>query len=301
MTGVPSKINEERPHSLYEGIEYKEFWQGWQRRKLDELEHAIVHDLLPVSGGRIIDVGCGYGRLADCYLDRFQQVVMFDGSMSLLHQAFEQTRGQATCIAGDILHLPFRPAAFDTVLMIRVFHHIPDSQACLSELYRILCNDGRFIFGYRNKRHALRAIQWLVGRTTENPFTPEPAGIGTILISHHPRVVHHMLLETGFRDIHYYGAGVFDWFAAKLGRLGRYIPPGKRLAGLLGRSKIAPWILSRAIARGNASHLDAKEIVDLLQCPSCSGSLSGDNKQGYLCRVCERHYPVDDGIIDLRV
>jgi 2-polyprenyl-3-methyl-5-hydroxy-6-metoxy-1,4-benzoquinol methylase len=65
MLGLPLKIDPEgSPHTLYEGIEYKEFWNGLQRRKLDELEHAIVRDLLPVSGRRIIDVGCGYGPLS---------------------------------------------------------------------------------------------------------------------------------------------------------------------------------------------------------------------------------------------
>ncbi len=301
MMGLPLKINpEERSHSLYEGIEYREFWKGLQRHKLNELEHAVVHNLLPVSGHRIIDVGCGYGRLADCYLNRFQQVVMLDGSMSLLRQALEQTRGQAICIAGDVTHLPFRPAAFDAALMVRVFHHIPDSQVCLSELHRILCNNGRFIFSYRNKRNALHTMQWLVHRNTENPFTTEPAGVGSTLISHHPDAVRHMLLESGFGNIRYYGAGVFDWLAGKLGSVGRWVPSGMQLAGLLGSSKIAPWILCGAIAVKNTSLIDSGEIADLLQCPSCGGSLSGD-EQGYLCPVCKRHYPVEDGIIDLRI
>lgn len=301
MIGLPVKINPEEPsHNLYEGIEYKEFWKGLQRRKLDELEHAIVRDLLPVSGRRIIDIGCGYGRLANCYIDRFQQVVMLDGSMSLLHQAFEQTGGRAIYIAGDVTHLPFRPASFDTVLMIRVFHHIPDSQTCLSELHRILCNDGKFVFSYRNKQNALRTMQWLVHRNTDNPFTRDPAGVGSTLISHHPTAVHRMLLESGFVNIRYYGVGVFDWLAGKLGPLGRWTPPGMRLARLLGSSKIAPWIICGAITGGNTGLIDAREIADLLQCPSCGGSISGD-KQGYRCLVCERHYLVENGIIDLRV
>jgi len=301
MTGLPLKVNpEERAHSLYEGIEYKEFWRGVQRRKLDELEHAIVCDLLPASGRRIIDVGCGYGRLADCYLDRFQQVIMLDGSISLLRQALERTNGQAICVAGDVTHLPFQPASFDTVLMVRVFHHIPDSQTCLAELHRILCNDGRFIFSYRNKRNALHAMQWLVLGNTENPFTTEPAGVGSTLISHHPNAVHRMLLESGFLNIRYYGAGVFDWLAGKLGPTGRWIPPGRRFAGLLGSTKIAPWILCGASAGESTRLTDAREIADLLQCPSCRGSIYSD-KQGYLCLACGKHYPVEDGIIDMRV
>jgi ubiquinone/menaquinone biosynthesis C-methylase UbiE len=285
-----------RPHGLYEGVEYEEFWNGVRRRRLDELEHAIVQNLLPVSGHRIVDVGCGYGRLADCYLGRFQQVIMVDGSMSLLRQAFEQTRGKATCIASDVAHLPLRTACCDAALMIRVFHHIQDSQACLSELHRILCSAGKLIFSYRNKSNALRAMQRLVGKDIVNPFVTEPA----TFISHYPKAVHRMLLETNFVDIRYYGAGVSEWLSARLGSMGRWVPPGEWLAGFLGNSKIAPWILCGAIARGDTDLIDARGIGDLLQCPCCGGGLS-DDRQGYLCHTCERRYPVADGIIDLRV
>ncbi len=301
MTGLPSKIDPEgHPHSLYEGIEYKEFWDGLRRRKLDELEHAIVRNLLPISGRRIIDVGCGYGRLADCYMGRFQQVIMVDGSMSLLRQAFEKTGGKVTYIASDVTHLPFRSASFDAVLMIRVFHHIQDSWTCLSELHRLLCDDGRFVFSYRNKQNALRVIRWLIGAGTENPFTTEPAGVGSTLISHHPKAVHRMLLESGFSNIQYCGAGVLDWLTDKISFADRWITQGERLAPFFGRTKIAPWILCGAVARESTELIDAGEISNLLQCPSCGGDVC-DEKQEYQCLMCKKRYPVEDGIIDLRV
>ena len=299
--GLPLKIDPEGPpHSLYEGIEYSEFWNGSQKRRLDELEHVIVRSLLPVSGRRIIDVGCGYGRLADCYMGNFQQAIMFDGSMSLLRQASEKTGGQATYIAGDVTHLPFRTASFDAVLMIRVFHHIQDSWACLSELHRLLCDDGRFVFSYCNKQNARRVIQWLIRANKENPFTTEPTGVGSMFISQHPKAIHRMLRQSGFATIQYYGAGVLDSLADRIGFVGRWIKLDERLASFFGRSKIAPWILCSAIARGNTSVIDARGIVDLLQCPCCRGSLSSVER-GYLCLACERRYPVEDGIIDLRV
>lgn len=300
-SGVPWKINPEVPaHNLYAGIEYKEFWNGLRKRKLDELEHAIVRNLLPNSGRRIIDVGCGYGRLADCYIGRFEQVIMVDGSMSLLRQAFEQTRGQAIYIAGDAMHLPFRTASFDAALMIRVFQHIEDSRACLSELHRLLCNDGRFVFSYCNKQNVLKVMQWLIGATTRDPFSIEPVGVGSTFISHHPKAVHRMLREFGFSSIQYSGAGVLDSLAGRMGSAGRWIPSGEHLAPFFGRSKIAPWIFCGASARGNTSLIDVRGIGDLLQCPSCGGGLS-DDKQGYLCLLCKRRYSVEDGIIDLRV
>jgi ubiquinone/menaquinone biosynthesis C-methylase UbiE len=301
MPGTPSRVDpEEPPHSLYEGVEYKDFWKGSQRLKLDGLEHTIVRKLLPVSGRRIIDVGCGYGRLADCYIESFEQVIMVDGSISLLRQAVEKTRGQAVYIAGDVTHLPFRTASFDAALMIRVFHHIQDSLVCLSELHRILCNDGRFVFSYMNKQNALRIIRWLIGANSENPFTTEPSGVGSTIISHHPKAVRRMLSESGFTNIKYYGAGVMDKLAGRIGFAGRWITSGEHLAPFFGKSNIAPWILCEAVAKGNTSLIDVGGIGDLLQCPSCGGSISED-KHGYQCIVCMRRYPVEDGIIDLRI
>jgi SAM-dependent methyltransferase len=291
---------EKVPYSLYEGVDYEQFWNGPQKRTLDELETTIVDNLLPPSGRRIIDVGCGYGRLAGCYLDRFQQAIMVDGSMSLLRQAIEKTRGRAIYIACDVNHLPFRTAAFDTVLMIRVFHHIEDSRACLSELNRLLCKEGQFVFSYCNKQNVGRIIRWLIGTNTENPFSIEPAGVGSTLISHHPKAIHNMLCESGFSYMKYYGVGVLDRLAGRNGLEGWQIGTAERLAPFLAWIKVAPWILCQAIARENLNLIDVRRIDDLLQCPSCGGSLS-DDKGGYLCLMCNRHYPVESGIIDLRV
>jgi ubiquinone/menaquinone biosynthesis C-methylase UbiE len=299
--GLPVESDLEKdPYSLYEGVDYEQFWNGSQKRKLDELENAIVGNLLPLSGRRIIDVGCGYGRLAECYMERFQQVILVDGSISLLHQAFEKTRGQAIYIASDVTHLPFRTASFDAVLMIRVFHHIEDSRACLSELHRLLCNDGRFVFSYCNKQNARRVMRWLLGAHKENPFTTEPSGVGSTFISHHPKAVHDMLRESGFTSMQYYGVGVLDRLAGRIGFAGRWMAVAEYLAPFFAKNKIAPWILCQAVSRGNTSLVDVRGIVDLLQCPSCGGSVS-DEKHEYMCLVCKRRYPVEDGIIDLRV
>jgi ubiquinone/menaquinone biosynthesis C-methylase UbiE len=300
-SGLPEESDLEKdPYSLYEGVEYKHFWAGLQKRKLDELEHTIVRNLLPISGHRIVDVGCGYGRLADCYISRFQQVIMVDGSMSLLRQAFEKTRGQATYIACDVRHLPFQMASFDAVLMIRVFHHIEDSLSCLSEIHRLLCNNGRFVFSYCNKQNALRVMRWLIGDHNVNPFTIKPSGVGSTLISHHPKAVHGMLRESGFSSMQYYGVGVLDRLAGRIGIVGSWMALAEHLAPFFGKSKIAPWIFCQAIAKGNKSPIVDNQITNLLQCPSCGGKICNE-KHGYLCLLCNRHYPIEDGIIDLRI
>ena len=46
--------------------------------------------------------------------------------------------------------------------------------------------------------------------------------------------------------------------------------------------------------------IDAAGLEDLLQCPLCGDHLS-HNEQGFECLGCKKYYPVEDGIIDLRV
>jgi SAM-dependent methyltransferase len=297
--GIPLEINPDKLSSqLYEDIDYKEFWNEKTKSKLDVLEHAIVCDLLPASGRRIIDIGCGFGRLADCYLDRFEQVVMLDGSMTLLRQAQQMVKDRAVYIAADANHLPFNRASFDCVLMIRVFHHLADSQAILLELNRVLGNMGTLVFNYCNKRSARQLAQWTIRLKRENPLTLEPVGIGTPFISHHPDYVHRAINKAGFSDNKYLGTGVMDKFAGKLGRFEKWLPSGEVIAPFLGTVKLAPWINCRSIAHGETLS-NNKNIEELLVCPSCHNSLQR-SPNAYTCLSCGKSYTIKDNIADFR-
>ena len=297
--GIPLELDPERKATqLYEDIDYKEFWTEYPRKKLDELEHNIIRSLLPASGHRIIDIGCGFGRLSNCYLDRFDQIVLLDGSMTLLRQARERLSERATFIAADATHIPFDNSSFDCALMIRVFHHLSDSQASLLELNRILGNNGSLVFNYCNKLSLRQFKKWLAGQSSEIPLSLKPAGIGTAFIAHHPRYVELAIKNAQFTDIKYLGAGVMDKFAGKLGGLENWLPSGESVAPLLGALKLAPWINCKAVAHGK--DLDRhKTVEELLVCPSCHGGLQ-KTQAAYECDTCEKSYPITENIIDFR-
>lgn len=299
--GIPLKIDPNKhPFELYDGLDYKEFWSGWQQHKLNLAEQAVVREMLPTSGQRLIDIGCGYGRLSDCYLGRFQQVIMFDGSLSLLLEARQKTAGMATYVAGDLHHLPFRLSSFDSIAMVRVFHHVRDSKACLSELHRVLSGGGKLVFTYRNKLYLMNVLKWLIHPTPDSPFTLEPSGIETTLISHHPTFIKQLLLQSGFTNLQYRGLGVLDRLAISIGSLGKYAPTGKFSAPLFGKIKIAPWMFCSAVAEGGASLSESGRIDDILICIVCGGNLLNE-AGGYTCLSCGQHYPIIDGILDFRL
>lgn len=299
--GLPTGIDpNKKSYELYEGVDYKEFWRfNDQRSMLDLLERHLIQTLLPIAGKRIIDLGCGYGRLINCYSDRFEQVVMFDSSISLLQQAQEKSKSNTWFVAGDINHLPFRKASFENVLMIRVFHHIPDSRHCLSEISRILQGSGNLIFSYSNKRNLARMTAYLMRRDKVNPFSLQPSGLGTTLIRHHPKFVRALLNEENFSKIKSLGVGVFDKLNVNSTFSNLIFLLSRAFAPLMGRLSLAPWMIINSETVMGSQLIDAHEIIDLLQCPSCCGYLV-DTQDNLCCKKCNERYPILNGIIDMR-
>jgi ubiquinone/menaquinone biosynthesis C-methylase UbiE len=299
--GLPKQFDPYKMRSqLYEGIEYKEFWTGKSKNKLDELEQTIIRKLLPDSGYRMIDIGCGFGRLAECYLDRFQQIVMLDGSITLLKQAQETYKEKAVYIAADANCLPFRSYSFDSAVMIRVFHHLADSQRILSELKRVLGGPGYLIFNYCNKLSARKLIRRLIRLDKQNPINLAPVTSGKTMILHHPTYIHRMLIQTGFAQTEYFGVGVMDKLSEKVGQLEKWLPSGEMLAPFFGNLKLAPWIICKTQSQEGDAFINNNCIHDILVCPACYGFIT-NNTQKYKCAECNRSYPIEDGIADFRL
>lgn len=289
-----------KDYSLYEGIRYQEHWEDPAEIRQDALERYIISDMLPASGRRIIDLGAGYGRLAPVYLERFDQAVLYDGSMSLLRDARDDLGTRALLVAGDLSRLPFKAASFDCVLTIRVLQHVRDLPGAFGEMRRVVEGNGSVVFSYHNKRNARRVIRYFDTRKSGNPFSLESAEIGPTLISHHPRRVDALMREAGFTTPEYKGTVVVGPLANITDRLGHQAPAGARWASLMGRLRLAPWLIGRSFAEGSADAREVDSTDDLFECPNCHADLRSLD-QAYECPGCHRRYPIDDGIVDFRL
>jgi SAM-dependent methyltransferase len=285
--------------SLYEDVEYEEYWDGPAQVRQDALEKHLISEMLPARGRRIIDLGCGYGRLAPCYIDRFDQVVLFDGSMSLLRQAHDSVGDRAILVAGDVGRLPFKKASFDSALSIRVLQHMHDLEGAVKGMRRILARDGQLVFSYHNKRNAHRILHYLNSRKIGDPFSPESVEVSPTLLSHHPTTMASVLRAASFSEPEYRGAVVVNSLASATEKLGGRAPSGLLWAPLMGRFKLAPWLVGRTTAQGGGGFSPGGSIDDLFQCPVCEGNVSRSD-QAFVCRGCQREYPISEGIADFR-
>ena len=223
---------------------------------------------------------------------------MLDSSWSQLQQARETTDGRFTYIACKATHLPFRVGSFDRAVMVRVFHHIEDSQNSLSELHRILCIQGQLLFTYSNKRNIEQIAKWMLGKLSYNPFDHAPASIWEMFVMHHPAYIRRSLTELGFSNLNVQGSGIMDKIAGRAGKLWKWIPLGVSMAPFFGSLALAPWIFVNCEKEGKVTITD-RLPEDYLICPKCHNNLEY-KEQSYRCLLCGQTYRVKEGIIDFR-
>jgi ubiquinone/menaquinone biosynthesis C-methylase UbiE len=109
--------------------------------------------LAPAPGQRLLEVGPGTGYyaldvagwIAPGHLDVFDiQQEMLDHT---LLRAEQRGIGNIVALQGDARELPFAADTFDAAYLITVLGEIPDQQAALRELARVVKPGGRVVVG----------------------------------------------------------------------------------------------------------------------------------------------------------
>jgi SAM-dependent methyltransferase len=108
-----------------------------QWREVFELLVAVVG----VEGMRVLDVGCGTGRLVAALVERGVDASGVDVSPEMLAVARRKLAGQAFS-EGQAERLPFADASFDRVVFSLVVHLV-DRRAAFGEARRVLAPAGR--------------------------------------------------------------------------------------------------------------------------------------------------------------
>lgn len=297
-----SLLEHNRKWELYEDVDYDIFWNDQDKKYQGILEKYLISRMLPEKGMRIIDVGCGYGRLYDCYKNRFSMLILFDGSIRLLKKAMSEnreSRSNVYFVAGDVNHLPFREASFDCVLMIRVLQHLFNLEITFQEMHRVLSKAGEFIFSYHNKQNLHRIVNWLLQKEKDNPFSKNSKEVSPALISHNPDYIKKSLTKAGFELPYYLGAVCVRQIASLTEKFSSGVPPGNCWARFMGKFWLAPWMIGKTRPRKSSELIEVEKLSDILTCPICKISVQ-EAGESYLCPICRRRFPVTDGILDFR-
>lgn len=98
------------------------------------------------EGEKILDFGCGNGRLFDYLKYKEINYTGLDNCENFINIAKEKYKKEkASFLVGDVLNAPFPNASFDKIFSIAVLHHIPSKEKrrqFFGEIKRLLKKDG---------------------------------------------------------------------------------------------------------------------------------------------------------------
>ena len=156
---------------------YTEFVPDWDAARYHRVSDPqrswglrVLDRLAPRAGERILDIGCGTGRLTSEILARTPgaEVTAVDRSGAMLTQARRSAPEQIRFVQADGTALPFA-SAFDAVFSTATFHWI-DHPALFSEIHRVLRPDGRLVSQAGGGANLSRLYQHATTVARDQPF-----------------------------------------------------------------------------------------------------------------------------------
>lgn len=195
----------------YDLFDYPQYWLS--RKYEDEAERLAIRKLFLVIGEKdsLVDLGGGFGRLTKTYLPYVKKIVISDPSKNHLNMAKEQLNKyhKISYQETSFPALDFSDSSFEIALMVRVIHHLANSEATIKEISRILKPNGYLILEFANKIHFWAKIKALF-RGDFNFFKHDPyeqrskesiAKKRILFLNHHPRKIFSDLDKSGFEII----------------------------------------------------------------------------------------------------
>ncbi len=91
----------------------------------------------PRTPRRILEIGVGEGIVTQRVIERFPDAAVLGLDLPDEELAADWQERGLSCVFGDATTLPFPDDAFDLVLAIEVFEHLPEPARSLHELHRV--------------------------------------------------------------------------------------------------------------------------------------------------------------------
>lgn len=129
---------------------------------LNPVRLAYVAQQVPLSGKRVLDVGCGAGLLSEALAAAGASVTALDLAPELIEVA--QLHLLESGLHVDYRLAPIaqlaseRPAGFDVVTCMELLEHVPDPETLIGDCARALAPGGRLIISTLNRNPASFAL-----------------------------------------------------------------------------------------------------------------------------------------------
>ena len=224
-----------------------EFWR--LRDYEDRCDRLAIRALLPDTGGHLVDLGAGFGRLVDEY-GGFEVVTLVDASPTMLEAArarFGSDRRIVVAVA-DARSLPIPDASVDVVVAVRLLVHVADPAVIFREIARVLMPGGSLIVEFPNRRHLLAGLRYLSGRQSWSPLDRRPHEYRDGHYAHHPASIESQLRDAGLAPAERRSVSLFRsaWLKSRVPAplLARIEAPLQRP---LGRLAPGPSVYVRAV------------------------------------------------------
>lgn len=140
-------------------FDYRDYWKG---REYEHLSEKIALEKLFKEIGKnklakasVLEIGAGYGRVTKFYLNKVKEAFLLEPSGKLVKQGEEYLKNYTNYvyIKADTSAIANFNQKFDLVIMVRVLHHINDSNRLFQEVNRSLLPQGYFVLEIPNKKN----------------------------------------------------------------------------------------------------------------------------------------------------
>lgn len=112
--------------------------ENWRR------VYALLEEVGDFTGRKVLDVGCGTGRLVAALADGGARVWGVDASPEMVEEARRTVGSRGGVRVGVAEELPFKDGWFERAVMRLVAHHV-DRPRSFREIRRVLAPGGRFV------------------------------------------------------------------------------------------------------------------------------------------------------------